>query len=165
MPVVACPNCSTRMTAPDSAAGKKVRCPKCQAAVPIPAGDEFEVVDEPAPPPKPAKKKPVVVEDDEPPRKKRSRDEADEDNRPRNKRRRDEDDEDEDDRPRKKRRRDDDDEDDEPRQGVSLARNIIMGVVLLVLVAVAGYIFYTKTRESADDAPKGDPKANGNVKP
>lgn len=79
------------MNAPDAAVGKKVKCPKCAAAVPVPAAESdngFEVVDEaPAPvnkppvakalplpkpavveaevvdPPKP-KYKPRVVEDD-----------------------------------------------------------------------------------------------------
>ena len=157
---IACPSCSTRFTAPDTAAGKRVRCPKCQAAVPIPAAeaeDGFEVVDDPAPPAKPAKKKPVVVEDED----------DDEEERPRKKRPRAEQDEDEDeDRPRKKRRRDEEDEDeddDRPRRrgksgsGVSMTRNVIMGVVLLILASVAGYIFYTKLNQPGDDTPKADP--------
>jgi hypothetical protein len=122
-----CPGCSARISAPDTAAGKAVKCPKCQTTikVPAPAASAFEVVeDKPAPrkPPAPAKsapapaqapfdldddederprkKKPVAEDDDERPRKKRAAAEDDEDERPRKKRAAAEDDEDED-RPRK----------------------------------------------------------------
>jgi hypothetical protein len=44
---IRCPGCGSALNAPPSAAGKKVRCPRCQAAVPVP---EPEVVDaEPVP--------------------------------------------------------------------------------------------------------------------
>jgi hypothetical protein len=40
MPIrVYCPSCSVRLNAPDDFAGRKVRCPKCQTAVAIPAGE------------------------------------------------------------------------------------------------------------------------------
>lgn len=66
MPIaVVCRGCHARLNAPDTAAGKRVKCPKCGAAmtVPAPAADEdFEVVDdEPALP----KRKPAVADDDE----------------------------------------------------------------------------------------------------
>lgn len=35
--VVTCPSCPTKLSAPDGAAGKQVRCPKCGAAAPVPA--------------------------------------------------------------------------------------------------------------------------------
>lgn len=41
MPIpVVCASCQTRLNAPDAAAGKKVKCPKCQAVMAVPAGDE-----------------------------------------------------------------------------------------------------------------------------
>src|SRR5262245_11675410 len=57
MPIsVVCPSCSAKLGAPDAAAGKKVKCPKCQGSIVVPAPKakpDFEVVeDEPAPPEK-----------------------------------------------------------------------------------------------------------------
>ncbi|HEY1186659.1 MAG TPA: hypothetical protein VGE74_03330 [Gemmata sp.] len=50
MPIpVVCSNCSAELNAPDTAAGKRLKCPKCQAVCPVP-GPAFEVVDDPAPP-------------------------------------------------------------------------------------------------------------------
>ena len=46
--VVACPKCSTKLSAPDSAAGKQVRCPKCGTSAAVPAlipAEEVGVVD------------------------------------------------------------------------------------------------------------------------
>ncbi|MDB5307289.1 MAG: hypothetical protein JWO38_1491 [Gemmataceae bacterium] len=104
MPIaVLCPGCNARLNAPDAAAGKTVKCPKCKAAmvVPAPAADAgFEAVDDPTPPPKkpaPASARPpraktdVTLDDSE-----------DEKPRARKKSRDDEDDKEEDDRPRKK---------------------------------------------------------------
>src|SRR5262245_64848660 len=99
MPIlVTCPGCSAKLNAPDSAAGKKVKCPKpnCGTVIPVPAAlpqqPAFEVVEEapPAPPPRPKPKlvAAVEVEEDEPPRKKSRRDDGDDD-RPKSKRRRD----------------------------------------------------------------------------
>ena len=34
---VKCPACQAKLSAPDSAAGKRVKCPKCQAAIAVPA--------------------------------------------------------------------------------------------------------------------------------
>ena len=52
--VVTCPGCSANMKAPDAAAGKRVKCPKCtstievpSAAPPPPAFDDF--TDDPTP--------------------------------------------------------------------------------------------------------------------
>jgi TM2 domain-containing membrane protein YozV len=44
--VVTCPGCSTTLKAPDAAAGKKVKCPKCTSAVPVPAADSPPVIEE-----------------------------------------------------------------------------------------------------------------------
>lgn len=39
MPIhVICPKCKKPLTAPDSMAGKKVKCPGCQAVMNVPAG-------------------------------------------------------------------------------------------------------------------------------
>ena len=128
---VVCSNCSARLNAPDGAAGKKVKCPKCQTAIVVPeaVSSPFEVVEEELPPTKlPAakpKKVQAVVEE-----------------------------EDEEDRPRKKKRRKGRDEEG----GVSTTRNIVMGVVLIILVAVAAYIFYQRSKEKEGDA-KASPKA------
>lgn len=35
MPVVTCPECSSRLKVPDQAAGRAAKCPKCQATVPL----------------------------------------------------------------------------------------------------------------------------------
>jgi DNA-directed RNA polymerase subunit RPC12/RpoP len=108
MPIsVVCEHCKAKLNAPDAAAGKPVKCPKCGERLVVPAAapaPEFEVVDEPTPPKKapapqaPAVKTDVVVDDD---------DEEDEKPRPAKKKPRakadDDDDADEDDdRPRKK---------------------------------------------------------------
>jgi LSD1 subclass zinc finger protein len=82
MPIpVQCSGCQTRLNAPDSAAGKHVRCSKCQALVPVPEVlDPLPVDDEPPPAPvaksgvvaKPAAKpaapppEPLPLDDDEP---------------------------------------------------------------------------------------------------
>jgi WD40 repeat protein len=137
MPIpVQCSKCSAKLSAPDAAAGKKLKCPKCGSpiTVPAPAAPAFEVVDDPAPAPTkkaaqaevesapvPAKKaaRAEVDEDertDERPKRKRSDEDAEEeDAKPRKKRRDEEEDEDE---PRKKRSKDEDneEEDDRPRK-------------------------------------------------
>ena len=138
---VVCSKCSAKLSAPDSAAGKRVKCPKCQNAIAVPqalpAEPEFEVVeDEPQPAKKPATKPKVkaVVELD------------DEDEAPRTKRRVNDDDED-DDQPKKKKRRN---RDDDEQGGVSMTRNIVMGVILLILLAVAAYVFYDRNQKQKE---------------
>jgi LSD1 subclass zinc finger protein len=165
---VVCSKCSAKLNAPDGAAGKKVKCPKCQAPIVVPAAlpAEFEVVDEA---PKPAKKspsapakakRPLEDDDDDRPRKRKRRDDRDDEeedyeDRPRKKRRRDDDDEDDDDdRPRKKKRRRRDDE-----GGVTTTRNIVMAVVLILLIAVAAFIFYERSKEK-DEKTSSNSNAN-----
>jgi len=46
--VVTCPGCSATLKAPDTAAGKKVKCPKCTSAIPVPAAEEPPVMEEEA---------------------------------------------------------------------------------------------------------------------
>src|SRR5437879_8597693 len=105
MPIpVLCPGCNVRLNAPATAAGKNVKCPKCQTLMTIPAppaaANDFDLVDEPAPK-KPAAtpRKPGAVDT---PVKHPARVKTDIMV-----------DDDEDDRPRKRRRDDDDDADDD----------------------------------------------------
>lgn len=139
MVVVQCPGCPTRLSAPEGAAGKQLKCPKCGALATVP---EQMVESKPAPPPKPKAK--VTAE---------SVDDDDEDDRPRSRKRRD-DDEDDDDRPRKKKRRDDDDDDeydhDRKRGKRRPARHsgggggkmaVMIGVGLIALIGVGVAIF------------------------
>jgi hypothetical protein len=81
--IVACQKCSTRLSAPNSAAGKQVRCPKpgCGAIADVPAflpAEEIAVVDAVVAPPKP-RPRPVEDEDDDRPRRKRRRSRDDDD--------------------------------------------------------------------------------------
>jgi hypothetical protein len=165
--VVTCPNCPTKLSAPDSAAGKQVRCPKCGAAAPVPAlipAEEVPVVDATPLPPKP-RPKPVLAEaaDDERLRKK-PRDDEDADEVPRQKARHDEDEEEEE-RPRKKKRYADDDDDydfDHPRRkprpnrgagGAMLAVIIVGGLALLIGLGVGIYFLAGKGSAFAKKAP------------
>ncbi len=153
--VVACP-CGTKLRAPDAAAGKRVKCPKCGTPLSVPAAADFEEVED-APPPvaSPAKKKPTPVDaDDDAPRPakkppvvaaraKPARVEADDADTPKTKRRRDEDEE-----PPKTKRRRDDDEDDTPKKGKGKPAKaksklpLILGVVIggVVLLGLAGVV-------------------------
>ena len=149
--VVTCPGCPTKLSAPDSAAGKQVRCPKCGTPAPVPAfvpAEEQPIVDAiPAPPKPKPKAKPVELDDD--------------DDRPRKKPRRDETD-DEDERPRKKKRRDDDDEPPRRRRrkgaggasggGGKIAIIALVGVLVLAGVGVGIYLLVGKSA-SAKKSP------------
>ncbi len=114
MPITVSCDCGKTLRVPDVHAGKKAKCPVCEALVPIPkpaAEPEFEVVED-DPPPKPAPKKVAAVEDDDDdpkPKKKKALAVADEDDEPKpkkkNKRPRDDD---YDDRPRRRARNDSD---------------------------------------------------------
>jgi hypothetical protein len=57
MSQLACTKCNALLRLPGTiAAGRKVRCPRCQTILTVPAADDFEIVDddspEPAPPPR-----------------------------------------------------------------------------------------------------------------
>jgi hypothetical protein len=125
---VACPSCSSRITAPDRLGGKTVRCPKCQTVMSLPAADPgFEVLEDD----EPVVAKPAVADsgfevvEDEPvvakPRKK-PRPQIMED-----------DDEDEDRTPRKKKKQ---------KQGLSpvLMFGSIAGVVVLIGLGIGLYL-------------------------
>jgi hypothetical protein len=130
MPIpVECPGCGAHLNAPDSGAGKKVRCPKpnCGELIPVPAplvAEEIEVVDAtPIPPP----------------RRPRRRRDNDEEDRPRG-RRRDEDDED-DRRPTRRRRGDEEDDRshrDRPGRRRGLGTPVVVAIVLGSLLALGG---------------------------
>lgn len=141
---VECPECEKKLKVPVTAAGKKVRCPACKNAVPVP-----EV------------KQVVAVEDEEETYGTRD----DDDDRPRRgkqKRRRDEDDDD--DRPRKrKRRRDDDDSDDDdrgrrrkgkPHRGVKILLFGMLSILLSCIPIVAWYLGATAIVMANEDSPK-----------
>jgi phage FluMu protein Com len=173
-----CP-CGKVLRIADENAGKRIKCPACQAIGTAPSAaptaPKFELVeddDEPPAKPAPAKapapvaKKPVakaVVEEDP-----GFTVEEDEDDKPKSKKkpalskgsRRDEDDDDEEEeKPKKKKKRRDDDDDDEPRarrrksgnsdSGMQLAY-IVGGVILtLVGIGVAVYWYQTGPHESS----------------
>jgi hypothetical protein len=136
MPIlVVCPACGTKLSAPDSGAGKQVRCPKagCGTLVPVPEpveAEEVEVVDAAIAPPKPKPVRTAVA--------------AEEDDRPRRKRR-DEDDDEDDDRPRRKRGRGA----ARGRSGASTGKVVAIvvgGLLLLGGVGTGGYfLFFTKS--------------------
>ncbi|MFM8275179.1 MAG: hypothetical protein ACKODX_23000 [Gemmata sp.] len=55
MPItLACPSCAKRFRARDESAGKKVKCPYCQAAVPVPSADGAAAPAAEPPPARPA---------------------------------------------------------------------------------------------------------------
>jgi hypothetical protein len=150
--VVTCPGCPTKLSAPDSAAGKQIRCPKCGAVAPVPnliPAEEVPVVEAKVTPPKP-KPKPVEAEavEEERPRKRVSRRDEDDDDKP----------------PRKKKRRYDDDDDDydhdhrRPRRksgggGGMVAVIVIGGLLLLAGVGAAVYFLTGKGGALAKKSP------------
>ncbi len=149
--VVVCP-CGAKLKAPDAAAGKRVKCPKCASPLAVPAAEaDFEEVEDDVPPPvaSPAKKKPMLVDDDDddaprPAKKKKPApvevneavDDDDEDDAPKKKRRRDDDDEDEDEAPKKKGKKGKKKE--QPKSKLPLILGIGGGV--FVLLTVVGII-------------------------
>lgn len=152
--VVTCPKCPTKLSAPDSAAGKAVRCPKCGAAAPVPLyipAEEVPVVEATVAPPK-AKPKPVVADAGD-----------DDDDRPRKKSRRDEEDADAAAPRTKKKKRYYDDDDDPPRRkrrnaggggnGGVIAVVVIVGLLVLGGVGVGVYFLTGKGSVFAKKTP------------
>jgi len=145
IPQVACPECGAKLSSKAGfTAGQRIKCPKCQNAFAVPA----------------AKRKPVVLEeaeDDEPRPKKRKpaprEEEDDEDDEPRpvrKKAKRPADDEDdEDDRPRKKKKKDK----KEGSYATSPLRFVILGVLVIVMLVLA-YFLYRKFTAEDQDTPK-----------
>jgi hypothetical protein len=132
--IVACPRCATKLSAPDDAAGRQVRCPRpnCGAVAQVPvflAAEEVAVVDAVAVPPRPVR---AVEDEDDPPRRKRRRDDVDADERPRR---------------RAKRR---------ARSGGATAALGVVAAILGVLVALGGigYGIYALVSKEGDTAKK-----------
>jgi hypothetical protein len=153
MPInVVCPGCGARLNAPDSAAGKRVKCPRpgCGSLIEVAAlTPAFEVVEDA---PAPARKKAVARElddEDEAPKKPArgaAEDEDGEERRARKKKRRDEDeDEDEDDRPTRKRKK--------AKKSGGAFPLVVAGVVLVALLVAGGvgYGVYALALKKNDD--------------
>jgi hypothetical protein len=139
------------LNAPDQAAGKTLRCPKCQQPISIPrpaASDLDDVEDAPVRTPK---RRPTrdEDEDDRPRQRVSARDEDDEEeDRPRKRRpARDEDDDDEDERPRRKKRK--------AEKSSMVPIILIAGVGLLVLVGGGLGVAYWLSEKTTENAKKG----------
>jgi|GEM_PF-3124262 len=139
--VVTCPGCPAKLSAPDDAAGKQIRCPKCGTIAPVPAlipAEEMPIVEAAVVSQKP--RKPIQAEID---------DEEEEVERPRKKK--------------KKRYLDDDDyEHDHPRRkrksrgggaGVVIALIVVGGLLLLAVGGGAVYYLSGKKALFAKKAP------------
>jgi hypothetical protein len=174
MPIlVECPGCGAKLNAPDSGAGKKVRCPKpgCGTLIPVPAAVTAEADEAPVP------ASPAPRADDEDRPRGRQRDDDDDrpsksrrdDDRPRKSSRRD----DEDDRPSKRRRDDDDDdrrparrrrddEDERPRRGRSSRKKgtgagkvVAIALGSILVLGGIGYAIYAMLGGSKTAPPAG----------
>ena len=109
MPVLDCPNCDRSVHVPETAAGKQVRCPRCQEPFEVPAEDPDDERGDGREDPEPRRR----PRDDERRRPAARDEEDDRPVRPRSRRR---DEDEEDDRPRRSRPRSRDDDDDRPRR-------------------------------------------------
>jgi hypothetical protein len=173
---VPCPKCATKLLAPDSAVGQRLRCPKCGSLAVVPdliPAEEVPVVEATVVPP-PPKPKPIMAEaTDDRPRKSARRDD-DDDDRPRKRASRADDDDD--DRPRKKNRPryaddDDDYEHDRPRRkkkqksgggnGALLAGVAVGMLVLLGCAGLAVYLWVGKKGGSSTELVKRTPVPPG----
>lgn len=133
MPIsITCSGCDKKLKVPETAMGKKIRCPACKNVIDVPDEDEDIVepdeevaVTKAVPPPIPRK----AAWDDEPRSKKKRRADDDE----YEKEEEDEDDEEEERRRRKKKRRMEEDEYDSPRRSRAPHR----GVLILILGMLA----------------------------
>lgn len=137
MPIpVQCSGCQTRLNAPDTAAGKHVKCPSCQALIPVggaapaapspPPADPFAFDDESAPPP--AKKSGATARPAARPAAEPIELDDDEDEKPKAKK------------PAKKKRRDDDDEDDGKKTFREKRGAAVGGPPVAVVLVFAGLI-------------------------
>jgi len=168
MPItIACPNCDTRLEAPDDIEGKKVQCKKCGERFRARAVDVDDEDDRPARratrSASKSRPRPTADDEDEDERSSRRTGKAS--------RRREDDDrddrEEDEDRPRRG-SRDKDDEEDEPRArkkkgkkkkkaGPPVVLLLSIGIGVLVLIAVIG-TYFSLTGDKADpSAPTGGP--------
>lgn len=162
---VACA-CGAKLKAPDTAAGKRVKCPKCGDPIAVPAAEvEYEMVED-APPPTPARKKPQLIEDDdEPPAKTKAKgkpvevdeavDDEEEDEKPGKKSRRARD-EDEDDAPRKKagkRKKGKNREEEKKKRMITLIVGLCGAAVVLGAAATVAYFALNMSDPAKVTAP------------
>ena len=137
MPIsIICSECQMKLQAPDTAAGKKIRCPACQTVIAVPEPekldelvevDEATAVTEAPPLPPPPLKKAAWDDDTSPVRKRRDEDDDYEDD-------------EDDDRPRRKKKRsrfDEDEDDDYGSRRRRIAHQPHRGVLILVLGIVS----------------------------
>jgi hypothetical protein len=164
--------CGKKLAAKDEMAGKRIRCPACQAVLIVaapkkPAGGQQTKSarpvedDEDQEEPRPKRRKPAKDEDSEdvaPPPRRKSRpvdDDEDEDDRPRRKSRPVDEDENEDDRPRRKSRREESDDLDLRRPPSS---QIVLRIFVLVFVlcgcASSGFLGFKWYSDSIIPADK-----------
>lgn len=156
MPIlVVCPGCGASLNAPDSGAGKRVRCPKpnCGTLIPVPGIVDAEPVEAEEVPEPQSRRSRAPVEDDEDdrPRSKRRRADEEDDDRPQRKRRAD----DEDERPRSRRRAAEEDDRPSRRRQKSGGTGKIIAIVLgsLLLLAGLGYGVYALVSRSGPKTP------------
>jgi len=140
--VVQCPGCPTRLSAPEGAAGKQLKCPKCGALATVP---EQVIESKPAAPQKP---KPKVTADPV----------EDDDDRPRSRKRRDDDDDEDYDHDRKRGKR-------RPARnsgggGGKMEVMIVVGLVALIGVGVAIYMLVGKGGFARKAPPPGWKEVN-----
>jgi hypothetical protein len=156
MPITVACSCGAKLRAPDAAAGKRVKCPKCGSPVPVPAADaDFEVIDDPPPPP--VKKMPTVAaavkRKPEPVEVNEAVDEDDEDEKPKKKKpRRERDEDDEDEKPKKKgkRRVGKNREEEKKKRTIRLILGIVGAVVVLgVMVGVIMAVLHVINNDPA----------------
>ncbi|QJW95255.1 hypothetical protein [Frigoriglobus tundricola] len=140
--VVACPGCPTKLSVPEAAAGRPIRCPKCGAVATAPAlipAEEVPVVDAAVVSPAPKPKR-VLADADE--SDVRPRDDGDEE-RPRKKTRPRYAADDEHDRPRRTRRKS---------GGGAAVAATIGGLVLVAVIGAGAYLLAGKKAGEADAA-------------
>jgi hypothetical protein len=117
MPIEVQCSCGTTLRAPDAAAGKKIKCPKCEAIVPVPAAADPAAGMRAAPPSLPPEPAPPMASAAPAPPRRRDDIEEEDDRRPRRRF------EEEDDRPRRR----------EPRREAASQEGDMGGVVPLIL--------------------------------
>jgi|GEM_PF-1945873 len=137
---VVCPQCASHLNAPDIAAGKKVKCPKCHSLVSVPSSTSgpsagYVLVESPA-------AAPAVPASGGPSRRLLSEaaEEGDDGVPVRSKQRK------------------------QPASdsNVMLIRNIIGGIVLVILLGIAGYIYYTKFFADRNDEDQASASSSNN---
>ena len=154
-----CPGCDARLTAPDSAEGKRIKCKKCgDPFVARPLDDEGDELPERPSVKASTRSRPRPVEDDE-------------DDRPRRPAKATRRDDDDDDRPRRRSR--DEDDDDEPRPKTKKGKKkkkagppvllfVLLGVGALLFIvggAIGAIYYFSKDTKDEVPAAKGGPGA------